>query len=504
MTRPQGGIAAILRAVPGACLSLSIGRCVRRSLGAALLLLGCSGSSEQNVQLEIVSWWSSPSEHAALEEVEHAFEHAHPDATVSLTQYGDKRQATDDVIRRMLQSDPPATFLVNTGADVFRWAPERVVSREREHPGMQSRCLTRDLGPLFQELGLNRVLPKAVLNSVCPPGSASCEDGPRFAVPVNIHRLNTVYWNREKWEEFNARYPDGLTAELLCAQAAGEVDGLQLKLAIGINSDNFTLLLLALENLLPALLGTEFYNEFFHGKAIDDEARAGLTRVFECTRNLVANANDRAATWVKIVELVANGEADLTIMGDWASGELIGSLSGDSTGPPRVVAMPFPSDKPLFVFTSDTFPFPVRARNPQEVRALLTTIASPQVQYNFSLKKGGIPARTDVGFGSEPHPCAVTADDWQPNAPTDDPFRRLIERTQRDFCDAKVEKVLATSGLLPYYYPMETVRDAFSEMVRPNAGPRAVDDLIDTLDDFQALVRDWNATLAAPEAICPP
>lgn|GEM_PF-1313572 len=487
-------------------MSFLIGRWVRRSLGSSLLLLGCSGANEQNVELEIVGWWSSPSEHAALEEIEHAFERSHPDVTVSLTQYQDKQQATDDVIRRMLQSDPPTTFLVNTGADVFRWAPERVVSREPEHPGTQSRCLTRDLGPLFQELGLNRVLPQAVLNSVCPPGSASCEDGPRFAVPINIHRLNTVYWNREKWEEFSTRYPGGLTAELLCAQAAGEVEGLQLQLAIGTNSDNFTLLLLALENLLPALLGTDFYNQFFRGTAVDDldGGRAGLTRVFECTRNLVANANERAATWVKIVELVANRKADLTIMGDWASGELIGSLSGDSDGPPRVVAMPFPSDKPLFVFTSDTFPFPVRAEHPQEVRALLKTIASPQVQHDFSLKKGGIPARTDVGFGSQPHPCAATADDWEPNAPNNDPFRRLIERTQRDFCDEKVEKVLATSGLLPYYYPMETVRNAFAAMVRPDAGPAAVDDLINTLDRFQGLVRDWNETLAAPESICPP
>jgi ABC-type glycerol-3-phosphate transport system substrate-binding protein len=163
------------------------------------------------------------------------------------------------------------------------------------------------------------------------------------------------------------------------------------------------------------------------------------------------------------VDQVARGEADFTVMGDWANGVLRTALERD-----EVRAVPFPGTEALFVFTSDAFPLPVGAPHAQQTRELLLTIASQQAQERFSSEKGSIPARI-AGDG----PYAGRAQAF-----------------------AEATKLLATSGLFPPYYPISQLEEALTQMIREGSGEDGVRTALAVFRDAEPLFARWQNRLA--------
>src|SRR5262249_28670545 len=147
-------------------------------------------------------------------------------------------------------------------------------------------------------------------------------------------------------------------------------------------------------------------------------------------------------TWADAVQRVASQKAHFTVTGDWANGELSAGFAAGT-----VESMPFPGTAGTFVFTPDTFPLPRDAPHPAETLALHETMTSSAAQQAFSARKGSIPARFDVDLV---------------------PLGARAQRTRDDFLSA--DAVLATSGLLPPYYPLDALADLLSDMIVPSAG----------------------------------
>jgi glucose/mannose transport system substrate-binding protein len=434
----------------------------------------CGGPVPQKIQLVADSWWKHPSERRAFENVLQQYNGAHPDSIA----VNDASESTADAVRktltaRLLAGAGPSTFQANIGADVLHWT---VVDTTDDRLPSSSRLVS--LRDFFRKNQLDRVLPDALYQALIA--------GPTrepYTIPIDIHRLNVVYYNVKGLTDFGVRNGGAsfLDPAVLCpADVAERLDNpdakLDAKIAVGMK-DTFPLTLLAFESLLPAVGGPALYDDLFHGRANGDwenEVRGALLCLQYLSRSFVGDQN---VDWADALGQVVNDNADLSVMGDWANGELKDQLDSGI-----VQGVPFPTSVPewrdTFVFTSDTFPLPNGAPYPVQTEELLETIASGEAQSRFSSEKGSIPARTDVDV-TKLGPRAVS--------------------TKSAF-DASQHKLLATSGLFPPYFPGDDLSTALSTMTRPMATKQDIEQVLLVLREMQPLLAYWQDRIAPPAA----
>lgn len=434
------------------------------SLGLGLAALGCGTPARPEVRLEAYSWWVRNSEHLALQSVLDLHNSTHEDSEV----FNPNKDATDanDVRRtlmaRLLAGAPPSTFQANVGSDLLRWTV--VDTADGNSTNRISSLLA-----LYERNGLAQALPEPLKNELF-----SGLDGQPYAVPVDIHRLNVLYYNTANLQTYqDSHHQSFLDPNVLCPRylelgPAHPEDKLDVKIAVGMQ-DSFALVLFALESVLPAIAGAGLYDDLFRGRARGDwmpPVRHALRCVQYLSRSFSSNRDE---TWPGALGEVQEGRADFTVMGDWSNGELKAAFEG------RIVdAVPFPGSEQTFVFTSDTFPLPLNAPYRKESEAFLDTLASSKAQGLFSVDKGSIPARNDVDV------------------------RQLGPRAIATAADFKAEgtaKVLATSGLFPPYFPGDELSARLEAMTAPDAPDERIEDVIALLYDVQPLLERWQKRL---------
>jgi glucose/mannose transport system substrate-binding protein len=251
---------------------------------------------------------------------------------------------------------------------------------------------------LFASEGWGAVFPADVLELVSHGGRL-------YAVPVDIHRTNTLFFNRRKLAQQGFSPPTTLE-DLHEVAGALRARGI-VPFSIGYK-DQWTLTMLAFENVMVAVAGGDYYRDFFQGKrsADDPELCATLGHV---ARILDYSNKDAASLgWDGAVERVLTGRAAMTIMGDWAKGYLISSGSSFEFG-----ETPSPGAGGAFVFATDTFGLPKRASQRAGAIELLKVFGSKEGQDAFNPLKGSIPARTDADLSRyDPLAQATARDFW--------------------------------------------------------------------------------------------
>ena len=96
-------------------------------------------------------------------------------------------------------------------------------------------------------------------------------------------------------------------------------------------------------------------------------------------------------TWNQALDMVLNGEAAMTIMGDWGKGYANAAEIYDEQ---TFGVIPMPGTAGTFVFTTDTFGLPISARPVDDTMKLLKLFGSQPGQDIFNPIKGSISART--------------------------------------------------------------------------------------------------------------
>jgi glucose/mannose transport system substrate-binding protein len=443
--------------------AVSLGPPVSQGAGrlAALVVLGATACTEpvETVELGVYGWWSRPSEERALDYLIRTHEESHEKVRIINYVDTEANDARDLCAQRLLAGSPPATFQANIGADLLRWAAA-------DTEGGDSFRLLQGLEALFDRTGLSAELPRELLEALRIGGS----DVP-YAVPINVHRENLLYYNQARLDAFIETHGHSfLDLATLCP----ENTDVPLPVRIAVSREGWALTLFALENVLPALTSAGFYDALMRGQA-PTVAPGGdwtveLERALTCVQYL-SRSFAFFESWSDAVDEIRDGRADFTVMGDWASGELAVELSDR-----RVRAVPFPGTERYFVFTSDTFPLPVRAKHPDEILKLLETVASERVQIEFSKIKGSIPARSKARLDDQ---------------------RALDAR--RAFQDAE-QRVLATSGRFPPYFDRRNFEGLLGLLVQGRAtmDPASVQDLVKELRHSLKLFAEWQARLAEP------
>ena len=363
----------------------------KKSLGLSLfiiislLFVFSFSAAAQDGEVEIFSWWTAGGEEEALNALIELFNEEYPDIKVinSTVAGGAGFNARRVLKTRMVAGNPPDSFQIHGGAELIDtyvkikiYGGEELVETYVEANKMES------ITDLLEKWGIKNKFNQQILEMTSYRGEY-------YSIPINVHRSNAVFYNMEVLEENNIETPTDL-ADFKTALARLDNAGV-VPLALGdVNNWPATQIF---ETLLAAALGPEAYNGLWSGDtAADDPAVRDAFVHFKDIMKYV-NEDHSSLTWDNAADLVYDGRAAFTIMGDWAEGYL------KSLGwtPGREFAwMTVPETEGTFIFITDTFGLPKDAPNPENAKKWLRLIASKEGQDTFNPIKGSIPARLDA------------------------------------------------------------------------------------------------------------
>jgi glucose/mannose transport system substrate-binding protein len=344
----------------------------RHALVASIVLaagLAFAGRAFPQVkEVEVVHWWTSGGEAAALNVIRQDMEKkgfVWKDVPIA---GGSGVQAMTAVRARVTAGNIP-TAVQMLGFDAQDWAEQGLLA---------------NLNPIAEKEGWDTVIPPAIQRFTKYRGKW-------VGAPVNVHSTNWIWVNKAVLDKLGAPPPktwDELIALFDKAKAAGVI-----ALAHGGQAwqDGTTF-----ESVVLATGGPEFYKKAM----IDlDPAALGsptMKTVFERMTKLrsYVDPNFSGRDWNLASAMVINGEAMLQIMGDWAKGEFLNAGKKPGTD---FLCLRFPGTQGAVTFNTDQFVMFEVGRDRQEAqKALASAVMSPTVQEAFNIVKGSVPSRLDV------------------------------------------------------------------------------------------------------------
>jgi len=345
------------------------------ALAPALGLGACgSGSaSPASTEVEILDWWTAGGEKDAINQLLALFQQEYPTEKAHPTAIEGSSAARMTIQMRMNGGQPPDTFQANSGWDLLAWVLYNNVD--------DSASKLDPVDPKAQ--GWADVMPQAVLDTVSFNGTC-------YGVPLDIHRVNTLFYNKGVFARFALAEPATLDAVFAVA-AELQANGIVAPIALG--TKDGTLPILFFENLLVSRVGADYYRAFMLGQG-DPFAPEIAAAVDDLAMLLTyANANSAQLTWSQAADRVLTGDAAMTIMGDWDKGYMVsrGAAPDVDFG-----ALPTPGTTGTFVFTTDAFGLPKGAPNRSGTIDMLTTFGSKAGQDTFNPTKGSISPRSDT------------------------------------------------------------------------------------------------------------
>ncbi len=319
--------------------------------------------------LEIFSWWTAGGEADGLNAMYEVFAEQYPDVEVinATVAGGAGSNAKAVLATRMQANDPPDSFQVHAGHELIdSW----VVADKMEPVTF-----------IFEENNWLDVYPPGVIDILS-------YDGEIWSVPVNIHRSNVLWYNKAAFAD------NGLEPPTTFDQFFEVADALQgagiTPLAMGDNGIWAATHLM--ESVLLGTLGTEGYQGLWDGST--DWNGPEVQQALDTFARMMEYVNEdhAALSWDQAAQLVADGDAAMTIMGDWAEGyfKSIGLTPDQEFG-----WVPSPGTDGIFMMLSDSFGLPQGAPHRDNAVAWLTLAGSKEGQDAFNPLKGSIPARTD-------------------------------------------------------------------------------------------------------------
>lgn len=328
---------------------------------------GDPGDEERTV--EMFSWWISPGEAEALQALIDVHNEAHPEDRVINAAVASGDDARTRLAERLDEGDPPDLFQQNAH-DIPAFLDMRSDSIE-------------PLDDLLAEHDLDGAIDPEVLDGVTV-------DGHVYAMPVNIHRENALFYNKQIFEDHGLEPPTTI-AEFLDVCETLDAEGVT-PVATGHQG---WILRIMFNSLAMGSMGSDSFQTFMSGGARDDAELQAAIDVFATVLDNYVNANaaDEGFGWTQAAEEVADGNAAMFFHGDWAKGYYVqlGLTPGVDFG---VVGAPGASD--VFWYGVDTFSLPVGAPTPAAARDFLLTVASPAGQVAFNKLKGSTPVRMDI------------------------------------------------------------------------------------------------------------
>lgn len=340
---------------------------MKQLAAAALISVGAVGAAHAQ-KAEVIHWWTSGGEAAAIKEFATMYTKMGGTWVDTPIAGGGGAQARTVMANRTMGGDAPTAAQYNYG---------------KQYEEIIKEGLLNDLDDVAKKGNWDKLLPEKIRNAVKV-------NGKYFAVPVNLHNENWVWYNKAVLAKAGAKEPtnmDEMFAAMDKVKAAGGVT----PLALGGQGwqEGITF-----RGVLLATGGQDLYLKTFKDK---DASTPGFRKAVETFKKLkgYVDPGSPGRDWNLATGMVIEGKAAFQMMGDWAKGEFVnaGKTAGKEygcfmAGGPK---MPYAIGGDVFVFPKQKAPDAAAAQ-----KKLAEMMISPEGQVAFNNKKGSIPIRTDV------------------------------------------------------------------------------------------------------------
>ncbi len=336
------------------------------ALATGLALFSATAIAQESV--EVLHWWTSGGEAAALSVLKQDLETAGVGWQDMPVAGGGGEQAMTALRARVTSGNPP-TAVQMLGFDITDWAKQGVVA---------------DLNDLAAKEGWDKVVPPALQ-------AFSKYEGKWVAAPVNVHSTNWVWANKKIFDELGLKQPTSWE-ELIAALDKIKGAGYTAVAHGGQPWQDATIF----DAVVMATGGPEFYKKAFidlDSSALNSDT---MVQAFDRMAQLRTYLDDNFSgrDWNLASAMVIEGKAGVQFMGDWAKGEFLnaGKVPGKD-----FLCFRFPGTQGTVTFNSDQFVmFEVGADRKPAQEKLASAIMSPPFQVEFNMIKGSVPARTDA------------------------------------------------------------------------------------------------------------
>ena len=346
---------------------------VRSILMASAMAVGAVGlaggaSAADNKEVQMLHWWTSGGEAAALNVLKQDLEkegYAWKDVPVA----GGGGEGAMTALKAMVAAGNPPTASQILGYYAVDYAEAGKLG---------------DITSLADKEGWAKVVPTALQKF-------TTTDGKWDAVPVNIHSVNWIWLNKAAMDKIGGTQPktfDEFVALLDKAKTAGIIP-----LALGGQPWQEATMF---DSVVMSTGGPDFYKKAF----IDlDESALKSDTMKKSFDNLAklrefVDPNYAGRDWNLATAMVIKGDALVQVMGDWAKGEF---KAANKEAGKDFLCYRFPGTDGSVIYNTDMFAmFDVSADRKGAQLALADATMSPSFQSAFNVVKGSVPARMDV------------------------------------------------------------------------------------------------------------
>jgi glucose/mannose transport system substrate-binding protein len=342
-------------------------------LAAALVAVGPALASAQEMQAEVIHWWTSGGESAAVKVFADQFQSAGGTWIDNAVAGGQNARTAG--INRIVGGDPPTAMQFNTGLQF-----DEIVGNG----------FLRDFEELAEAGKWREVLPEAIIK-------ATNREGKFYAVPVNIHGQNWLWYNTKVLADAGVEPPTNYSEMLEVGPKLASAGVVPMAFGGEPNWERFLF-----NWVLLTEGGRDLYLEILGNKNVEAVQSEDFRRAAETFRQLkdLVDAGSPGRKWNDATNMVITGQAAMQVMGDWAKGEFI--AAGQTAGEGYGCVVLGGDDAGGYIMGGDVFVFPLVDDPGQQAaqEKLAELMMSPATQLEFNKKKGSVPVRLDVDVSS--------------------------------------------------------------------------------------------------------
>ncbi len=336
--------------------------------GVAAFGLASAASAAEVKEIQMLHWWTSGGEAAALNVLKQAVAKegfAWKDVPVA----GGGGEAAMTTLKALVAAGNPPTASQILGYFALDYAEAGKLG---------------EVNDLAKQGHWADVVPKALQKFTTTNGAWD-------AVPINIHSVNWIWLNKAVMDKIGGTQPktfDDFVALLDKAKKAGVIP-----LALGGQPWQEATMF---DSVVMSTGGPDFYKKAFVD--LDESALKSDTmkKAFDNLAKLrdYVDPNFAGRDWNLATAMVIKGDALVQVMGDWAKGEF---KAAHKEAGKDFLCYRFPGTDGAVIYNTDMFAlFKVSADREAGQIALAKAAMDPDVQVDFNVIKGSVPARTDV------------------------------------------------------------------------------------------------------------
>lgn len=338
------------------------------ALGLAALLCTTPVSAEDLQRVEFMHYWVSPGESAAVNVIASEVRSRGASWTESTSQ--DYLKMRLNAVQRTVGGFSPSAVLVLGGKDAQTLSELEIIEPTT------SFAEKYDWQNTVHTIALN---------------AASGGNNDYWVVPISIHNENSAWFNSGIYESLDLQLPGDWNAFLEQAEIIKEAG--YIPLAAGNQGWQLRILFMPV---VAGVAGSEVFEQAFIKGDASALQMPEMTAALETFAKLRGYSSGSLVDgWSEAVGLVAEGKAAMSVMGDWAKGDLLAKgLSPDSD----FKCTAAPGSDGIFLADVDMLALPIGKEQgvTEEQELMVDVVLSEPVQVNFARHKGSTPVKKDI------------------------------------------------------------------------------------------------------------